>query len=255
MASLVPYAAPVVGHFGGRVARGLVDRAANYVVNYGGGRKRRRNNVLGVFPPRAPMYRSLQAGRDREIKFFDTSITDSDISNQVQEASLVLIPAGTGESQRNGRKITVKRVSLRLIFGLDGASPAANANIYNALIRVILYVDNQCNGATAAVTDVLEASGVDSFYNLNNVPSRFRILHDKTYKISAGGGDGTDMFGNHYLKTISKAMNVPIDFDSTTGAITELCCKNIGMLTLKFDTGGNATVNLNGKARVRYSDG
>lgn len=148
-------------------------------------------------------------------------------------------------------------IDLHVQLKLPATTTVGNAD---DIVRYILYCDKQCNGATATVSDILEEvtpGGNDPTYrshlNLANM-NRFKILHDKTYKMIAPNGgpaagpiwqSGPDI---RYFK-IKKRVHLPIEFDSTTGAITEIRSNNIGVLVI--GEGGIAV--LTGTYRVRFT--
>ncbi len=197
-----------------------------------------------------------------EAKFLDQDIDDASIAangtiftNASAEASLLRIPEGNGESERIGRKITIRSINWRFTVMLPEADGSANAK--NATtVRVILYLDKQCNGTAATITDILETNDWQSFNNLAN-SKRFRTLMDRVYDIEpkAGGGNGTtsDWAEARISDTLFKKVNIPIEYDNTasTGALATIRSNNINMLILS-DTSLDATFE--SKMRLRYSD-
>jgi len=119
------------------------------------------------------------------------------------------------------------------------------------MLRVIVYVDKQANGAAAAITDIVKTAALASFRNMDQV-DRFDILMDKVFKIGSGGTNAlhTDE-GKKYWK-INKKCNYPVHFSSTTGAITELKSNNIGILYLADVANVNAAVA--SVCRVKFVD-
>ena len=111
----------------------------------------------------------------------------------------------------------------------------------------------KCNGASAGVTEILESTDFQSFNNLAN-KQRFRILMDRTVDVNVPGmgGDGAsnDILGATYYDSFYQKVNIPIEFDSTTGAITEVKSNNIGVLAIS-QTG---SARLESKMRLRFSD-
>ena len=191
---------------------------------------------------RTMIRRPLRHTSRREWKFHDVTTTDADIAStgEILEDSLLHIAAGTGESQRVGRKIWVKSLSMHAHLTLDEGTNLAHCVQY---IRTIVYVDKQANGAAATVAEILESTAFQSHYNANNVPSRFRILCDKRHKVGSktAAGDGTtNDFGLEVVAfKFYKRMNLPVEYSSTTGAIGEICCNNIGLMAIAL--GGNQT--------------
>ena len=78
---------------------------------------------------------------------------------------------------------------------------------------------------------------------------------DRTYDIAAtaGGGDGTteDYAATIIHDSFYKKVNLPVEFDSTAGAITEIKSNNIGILLLSK----NGKAGFSSKIRIRFSDG
>ena len=191
-------------------------------------------------------------GMKKELKFHDFTCATTATTGGAVEDTILNIAAGTGESQRVGRKIFVKGVHFRGHWEISSATLTDSAQI----VRVIFYVDKQANGATAAVLDLLEAADIERHYNLLNVPSRFKILWDHTMNFppTAGAYDGVDDNAGDRKKFVSRYMpvNKRIDYSAGTGAITELCCNNIGYMVFIEST--NPSASFNGFARVRFYD-
>lgn len=192
------------------------------------------------------------AGTGTELKFFDTSkaLTTVAATGTILDDSLNHIAQGTGESDRIGRKCTLKSINLHGLLQLPAATAAVNTD---DVVRFIVFLDKQCNGAAAGVTDILETNDFFSFNNLAN-KSRFRILCDKKLTINAQGATATAgayTYGeqrkgfNLYLRC-----NLPLEFDNTTGAITELRSNNIGVLAIS----NQGTARIQYTSRVRYAD-
>lgn len=184
-----------------------------------------------------------------EKKYLDTSIQNtSDISAGVILNSLVLVPQGTTDVTRIGNKITVTNINLRGFAANDDLTTALTGGGY---LRVILYVDKQANGATAAVTDILKSAVIHSFRNMDQV-DRFIILQDKFYNIPIKTTDAL----HTSIETTMWSMNIkckyPVHFSSTMGAITELRSNNIGLLYIS-DTPTLNAANV-GTARVKFID-
>ncbi len=188
-----------------------------------------------------------------ELKFHDIAVIDGviAIAGSIDTPSLVEIPQGTGEIQRIGRKCTIRGINFRFQMNLnlltDSAVPQGDT------VRIIIYLDKQCNGATAVVTDILETASYDSFNNLAN-KSRFRTLMDRTYSLNVLAATGADATAEWYGETINdtffKKVNIPIEYDSTTGGITEIRSNNISMLMISQ----YARTAFDGNFRLRFSD-
>lgn len=220
--------------------------------------KRRFGGATPVFPVVVPGFTRNTGffgrfGPEGELKFKDQDFNSGTIAvgGTVSEQSIVDVAQGTAEDERIGRKCTIRsinwRFEIRLLNQANTGAPGVD------VIRVIMYLDKQCNGATATVTEILESNDYQSFNNLAN-KSRFRTLMDRTYALNltaASGADATaEWTGTNLQDTFFKKVNIPIEFDSTTGAITEIRSNNIGILLLSRA----GLSDLNSKIRLRFSD-
>ncbi len=185
-----------------------------------------------------------------ELKFLDTELDDPIIAAVgTITASINLIPQGVTESERVGRKCTLRSISWR--YNLNFVS-AANMATTSDTVRLIVYLDKQANGATIVATDLLETDNYQAYNNLSNT-GRFRILFDKYHSLHAptaiaGPVSGeTDREGSFH-----KQLNIPVEFSAATGAIAEIRSNNIGVLVIAR-VGVN--VKLDSKFRIRFSDG
>ncbi len=189
----------------------------------------------------------------QELKFHDLDIDDQVVAAvpSIAQDSCNKIAQGVTESQRVGRKCVIKNIGWKFQITFPSTStPGSTADT----VRVILYLDKQCNGAIATGLGILETADYQSFNNLAN-KSRFRTLMDRTYDIHAPSGawDGTnDQFGENIISdSFYKKCGIPIEFDNTTGAITEIRSNNIGVLLTSRD----GFAGFKSKMRLRFSDG
>lgn len=189
-----------------------------------------------------------------ELKFFDVPLTDAVIAaGGTITDSINKIAQGVTEVTRVGRKCTIKSISFRYKLTLP-EQDAVGSPAVSDTVRLIVYMDKQCNGATAAVTDLLETADFQSFRNLAN-SGRFVFILDVTkdlnYLTLASDGAGVVSqaeVGRSY--TFYKKCNAPIEFNAAAGAITEIRSNNFGMLIMS--SGGIA--GLDSQFRIRFSD-
>ncbi len=193
------------------------------------------------------------AGPSQEMKFHDLDIDDTPVpSAGAITDSVNKIPQGVTEVQRVGRKCVIKQISWRFEIQLTATAVATETS---DIVRVLLYLDKQCNGATAAIGEILETADYQSFNNLAN-KSRFRTLMDRTYAITCTAGSGrgstdTLSYGESTLvDDFYKKCNIPIEFDASNGAITEIKSNNIGVLLISKDD----NPNFRSKMRLRFAD-
>ncbi len=190
----------------------------------------------------------------QEMKFFDSVRDDSTVQlTGTVQSSLNLIPQGVEESQRIGRLIKVKYISCRFQIQLPQQTNQADIGIGD-VCRIMLLYDKQCNGALPAVGDILETTVYESFMNLTN-SKRFRTLFNIEVtinrQVSATDGTNTNTSPTE-IRTVrwySKKLNLPIEFSSTTGALTEITSGN---LILLYISAHGVIEVINSKIRLRY---
>lgn len=211
-----------------------------------------RSRIRGGNTRKTGFYGRFQP-QGSEFKFFDGTKASTTIATTgtILDDSLLHVAQGTTESQRVGRRINIVRLSMHVTFTLPSTSVVADTS---DVVRFIVYIDKQANGATAAKGDLLaDGDAYNSFRNLVN-KGRFIFLCDKsiTMKCPSGSYDGAnDQFGEdrRFMK-LNFNMNLPIEYSSTTGSITEIKSNNIGVMALGSQ--GKTTVLY--KWRARFSD-
>ncbi len=192
------------------------------------------------------------SGRQGELKFHDVDLDDAVIAQNIQiTPSINLIAQGVTESTRVGRKCTVKSINWHYNLMLPNVGNVGAADV----VRVVLYVDKQCNGATATATGIFESDDYQSFRNLAN-SGRFQVLMDRTHAIgrksAAGNGTANDAPSEEFQYSFYKRCNIPLEFDNTTGAITEIRSNNIGVALISKS---GVESGFFSKFRLRFSDG
>ncbi len=197
-------------------------------------------------------YGRYNTGQAGEVKFHDVDLDDAVVaSGGTVTDSICKIAQGTTEITRLGRKCTIVGINWHYMINIPEVDALATPSSFG-VCRIILYQDRQCNGATAAVTDILETADYQSFKNLTN-SGRFKTLLDKTivFNYMGLGSDNTGVSsqaafakqGSYYKKC-----NIPLEFSATAGAITEIKSNNIGVLLISKNDG---TV-FESKIRLRF---
>ncbi len=192
-----------------------------------------------------------------ELKFLDTQVDSAMAVTGTIVDTFVTIPQGVTESQRVGRKCTIKAINWRWRVRLPNTTTVGNTS---DTARMIMYLDKQTNGSPATAILLLEAGagsvGFQSYNNLEN-SGRFRILYDKVVDLVAKSGSGTGAAGvqfgeDNVYGSMYKKCNIPIEYDNSasTGVLTSMRSNNLGFLFLSSD--GVATVI--SKVRLRFSD-
>ncbi len=193
---------------------------------------------------------SSKLGSHTEQKFFDTTISGTiDTTAEVPTGGqLVLIPQGVTESQRVGRKAFIKSIQIRGTLNYaPGAAAAATAQNW-----IYLVMDTQANGAAAAVTTVLTSNNLAlAMRNLAN-QERFKVLKIFHFSMNATAGVTTAYNGIIRTWKYYKKCNIPIEYSSTTGAITEIRSNNLFLLA--GSQSGDDLTTIAAVCRVRFTD-
>ncbi len=215
---------------------------------------KRRKRAFVPGRDRVGGYYGRFAGTRGELKFHDVDLDDAVVATVgTITPSINLIAQGTTESERIGRKCTLKSVEWRyqmLLQEQDAVTTPASGDT----LRTIIFVDKQANGATAVVLDLLESASWQSFYNLSN-QNRFVILFDKLHTNNYAGlaSDNVTVVSQALnVKNYSwkKRCNIPLEFSNTTGALTEIRSNNIGVLVIS----ATQSMKLDSKFRLRFDD-
>ncbi len=221
--------------------------------------KRKRGAQLGTRRRAWKRRKTVSVTISRAVAFKESKFLDSDKDDAVVASggaittSVNLVAQNATESGRIGRKITITKIQLAISLSLPISQDDADIPSGD-VCRVICYIDKQTNGADATVTDILETGEYDSFRNLANA-TRFQFLMDQTWPLNrqVAMTDGTNTSGgpNVVRNLVRKYFNVriPIEFNSTTGAITEIRTNNVALLYITK----NGLTALSNKVRIRYT--
>ncbi len=222
-------------------------------------RRTRRRMVRGQVPYaqrgflRTGGFYGRYAGAGGEQKFFDTDVNDAVISATMTINNLTIIPQGTTESTRIGRKIRISKVLWKYNVLLSAATAAASTS---DILKMFLVQDTQTNGAAFVAADLIDTDVMDSFNNLAN-SSRFKVLWSRTVPMVCGGGAAPSgaalVFAEGRDWVIgSKKCNIIIEYDNTAtdGTIGTVRSNNLYWCTQSTDA---ACVGV-GTLRLRFSD-
>lgn len=187
-------------------------------------------------------------GDDKELKFFDTVVSGYtfDTTGEQVGTSINLIPQGVTDSTRIGRKCVIRKIMMKGIITIP------TAMITGDVINLYLVLDKQANGADAAYTDIwTSSSNSNAFNNLAN-SQRFKILKKLRMAIGADAVlTATTVVTKTYTIECNLPCNIPLEFSSTTGAITELKSNNLAWFAKSFVN--DDVIGLNMTTRVRFS--
>jgi len=155
-----------------------------------GSKKVKKNvGVLGV-PAATRGFRTGFGSATGELKAYDITPFKFDVKVNPggTEMPILMLPAqGADFTNRIGRKTTTTKLYIRGMIGVKRVMETADPSTWGRaqLLRMIVFVDWQPNGARPLGSDLLVANGdgeisSESQINLNN-RQRFKILKDKVW--------------------------------------------------------------------------
>ncbi len=237
-------------------------RPRSFAVTNGGYRVKRKR--VAYRPPAGQMI--MVAGprsfANQELKFFDTEITNTVMSAtwaalEPATTNLSAVAQGDGESNRDGRKYTIKSVHIKG-FIETAVQESQTAPLSDILVRMVLVHDTQTNGAQLTATEVMDAGGTDDINSFRNLgfTKRFRVLSDQTHRIERlNTNEGAvNLFASpntHYPFTMNKSFKTPMNvLMSDTGAdIANVTDNSIHMIAITTST----AALMNYQCRVRFT--
>lgn len=189
---------------------------------------------------------------NKELKFYDVEFTGNLNGAGVVMGSMNGILQGVSESERIGKRITIKRVKVEGYLTADYSK-------YENISKITLVLDKQANGALPAYLDVYDnISSINSFENIAN-SSRFVIMD--TWKQVHKRGIFWDAVNNveslgdksHLLICGTHDVDIPILYKGSTSAVSEIMTNNFVMLGIwEYAIWGNVSYTIN--TRVYYYD-
>lgn len=217
--------------------------------------------------PAAPRYR-------RKTPFVENKFVDYAVSNQSISVTLAGsesdpatplclngIAQGDGESQRDGRKVVMKKVEIRGL--LRGQTQADQADIpQSQAIRLVLVQDTQTSGGNSLTGAQLSAENVFIDSASSDVlvmvkpasTKRFKILADRIVplQITAAATDGTNTnTSNFECKPfhIKKTLNIPVEYSDTGATVAEIVDNSLHLIAIASST---TTAILSYVSRVEF---
>lgn len=188
--------------------------------------------------------------RMAEMKHVETALSSSAFQASPYSTSLVLCSQGTTVSTRIANSIRIKKLSLR-------GYVTCNASAVRDVVRILVVLDNQPNGAAPTVSGgggILQSTSAQSNYNLDMVshgmgPQRYRILLDRVIVLN-------QPFATTATQTVffkrSWTLDIPVTYQSNAGTVSDVGSKNIQFIALS--TTATNTASLTGEAQMCFID-
>lgn len=197
--------------------------------------------------------RTKWAGED---KFFDVDLNAALAAISVIElkTNLAVIPQGTGESERIGRKIRISSIMVKLLVNKVATSSVSDTGTMN---KFEIVLDRQTNGVAYTTLLRLETDTIIRFNNLANA-SRFSVLKSKDLLMQQQGA-GPDGASNEWPEmvrqvTFYKKCGIVIEYDNTlnTGAVSTQRINSLWFAQIGLISGISDIIR--GRCRIRYRD-
>jgi len=195
--------------------------------------------------------RALEFPAENELKHFDTTLSwTMDATGEVPATGQIcLVDAGDSKSQRTGRRIHVHSIQIRARLSFDpstGTVGSTTADMY-------LILDKQCQGTAAAVGDVFTGGNLSVALTNPDNHDRFEILKRWNFVMHSNAGVSGAYAGVVDQIDYLTLCNIPIIYNNTTGALTEITSNNIFLIA--GSTGTDDLITVSGRARLRFTDG
>lgn len=190
--------------------------------------------------------------KEKELKSQDTALSFTiDATGEVPATGqLCLVPAGDTQQTRGGGKITVKSVQIRSSIGaVFGAAATASTTAHIYVVQ-----DTMPNKAAASVSDVFTGTSLSSALRNVTTLNRFKILRHWWHTFTPQAGQNGAYNNDQYHLEMYLKCNIPLEFDSTAGAVTELTRNNI-FLIAGTDTATDDLITVSGRARITFYEG
>ncbi len=240
------------------------------------GRKRRRRVSGGrdqrrrVAPRRQRRRNARTAGfLGIEKKFYDTSLQGASIGaagglnageyNPSATICLNSVTQGDGESQRDGRKIVMKYISVSGKVDYALGSNQTSLDTFPT-IKIYLVLDQQTNGALLNSEDVFinpsahASLSASSFRNLQYI-QRFKVLKTVTIstrpRMAVYDGTNIEEAGHGYPFTMNVPLNdIPVNYSGTTETIANIVDNSLSIVAFATATSAGNVLSYN--ARLRF---
>lgn len=207
----------------------------------------------------AQLTRTLRStGPEKKVWDVVTGTTQCNTTGFIQ--CLFLPVLGNDYNNRIGRKTTATSIYMRGHVLTEAAKDAINGAalaVPASMVRMILFLDDQPNGAVPALLDLLLEALPSSQLNINN-RERFRILKDKTWVFDPYLAGLTWVSATNQIGTLKvyKKLNLETTFNATNGGtIADI---NSGALNIcwlsNLPSGTDTDCNARYSVRVRFLD-
>ncbi len=217
----------------------------------------RRRKTRYAIPP--PQYRP-------ELKFLDEEVATKNFTTSWSnlmpgDNTISGVAQGDGDSDRDGRVYYINSIHMSM-FCVSPADLATSQPQPDVIGRVMVVLDTQANETTVVASEIMNASFGEDYLAYRNLKfsKRFRVLWDKTFKLTHNGttsqdGGGPITYSINQTSTpifkFNKRFKKPIkvvttDASGTIGGISDNAIVVIGSCN-------DATTFIHYHSRVRFT--
>lgn len=183
----------------------------------------------------------------KEFKLFDSGVDNATATTTGVIQPITLMAQGDTSITREGLEIRLQSISMNCRFTAnDSATNGGNQ------LRVILFMDTECNGDTPDTSDLLDGDRLTAHKEWYENKGRFKILWDKVFVMNQALASAKTCIMKRYYKKFG-VMAPKIHFLGG-GATTADLGKNHLFI---YYLGDEATYGPNVKieSRIRFTDG
>lgn len=229
------------------------------------GRRYGKRARIGTF---VPPYRKMSL-RTREIlgvelKYFDTTKTDTTVSatwagGEIDPAGNCLFypTRGSAGNNRDGDKCIMKQIMIRGAIYRNQGSDQADVNAPTS-VRVALVLDRQTNGAQLNAEDVYDttvhaASEQQFAFRKLDSMNRYQILWSQLFSLHdnvtmADGANTASKAGISIPFTVIKNVNIPVAFTGNAGSVADISNNSLHVIAC----GSIAIDTIHYAGRIRF---
>lgn len=220
-----------------------------------------KNGVKRAYPSsRVPLASRGYRLNSVERKTFDINTVTIQVNTTGNFALLCAPQKGTDFNTRIGRKLTMRSFYVRGRVQIEAVGTLPVGAIGPQMIRMIIFMDYQPNGAPPAVLDLLNEASPISQLNLNN-RDRFKVLSEKVFVFDpyirvdtatqAMVGFNRTVYGFKKYKSIKEEV---IFNAGNAGTIADITSGALIMFWIGSQAAGGLDSNAITTTRVRFTD-
>lgn len=209
--------------------------------------------------------RNLRRGIRPELKFKDTSCTFGAGTPVIPVTGVAtgdipclnLLTTGSGPDQIVGRRIVIRQITISGTVTLPKSTNATWNNVKDSeVIRLMLCVDTQANGAQATMADLMDTTkGANGLRNMEKT-ARIKVLKEWRFKLDQEGSytEAGAVYFSGALQVpfrYTKKCYYPVTYDNASASsITDIQDVNIFLGAISNSAAGKIEC----QTRIRFSD-